>query len=122
VAYPSKDTANAVRAMPGTRRLAATMRALEADGFTTRRLPGAAEISPTPSSSLADPTRELHAHELGALEAYVRVAAASPAGRSAGVGIAAAASSPLASSPATTWWSTTGAALGADGLTAVSPI
>ena len=56
----------------GREGMAATMRALEADGLTTRRLLGAAEI---PSDAglvvLADPTRELHAHEIEALEAYV---------------------------------------------------
>jgi ABC-type uncharacterized transport system involved in gliding motility auxiliary subunit len=53
--------------------LAAAMRTLEADGFTTRGLFGAAEIPPDAELLVvADPTRELHAREVDALEAYVR--------------------------------------------------
>jgi ABC-type uncharacterized transport system involved in gliding motility auxiliary subunit len=53
--------------------LAATMRALEADGFTTRRLLGAAEIPADAALVvLPGPTRDLHAREIDALEAYVR--------------------------------------------------
>jgi hypothetical protein len=59
---------------PGARDgLAATMRALEADGFTARPLFGAAEV---PADAglvvLAAPSRELHAREVEALDAYVR--------------------------------------------------
>jgi ABC-type uncharacterized transport system involved in gliding motility auxiliary subunit len=53
--------------------LAATLRALEADGFTTRPLLGAAEIPADAALVvLAGPTRELHARELAALEEYVQ--------------------------------------------------
>jgi ABC-type uncharacterized transport system involved in gliding motility auxiliary subunit len=53
--------------------LAATVRALEADGFTTRRLLGAAEIPADAALVvLPGPTRDLHAHEIDALDAYVR--------------------------------------------------
>ncbi|HWP67204.1 MAG TPA: GldG family protein [Candidatus Limnocylindria bacterium] len=57
----------------GRRGLAAMQRALEADGYTTRSLFGAAEI---PADAglvvLAAPTRELHAREVEALDAWVR--------------------------------------------------
>jgi ABC-type uncharacterized transport system involved in gliding motility auxiliary subunit len=53
--------------------LAAAVRTLEADGFTTRPLLGAAEI---PADArlvvLAAPSRELHDREVDALDSYVR--------------------------------------------------
>jgi ABC-type uncharacterized transport system involved in gliding motility auxiliary subunit len=53
--------------------ISAALRALEADGFTTRRLLGAAEIPADAALVvLAGPTRELHAREIDALDAYVQ--------------------------------------------------
>jgi len=57
----------------GRQGLAAATRALEADGFTTRPLFGAAEIPADAGLVLvAAPSRELHAREVEALDAYVR--------------------------------------------------
>jgi ABC-type uncharacterized transport system involved in gliding motility auxiliary subunit len=57
----------------GRHGLSSAVRALEADGFTTRRLLGAAEI---PGDArlvvVAGPKRALHAQEVAALAAYVR--------------------------------------------------
>lgn len=56
----------------GRRGLSGTVRSLEADGFTTRHLVGAAKVPEDAQLVVvAGPTRDLHAQEVEALVAYV---------------------------------------------------